>query len=52
MSASQAMMDDESNFDWMDGFENQMSFGNSNEHAIEGSSPQQSVALAQVASAR
>ncbi len=39
MSASQAMMDDESNFDWMDGFENQMSFGNSNEHAIEGSSP-------------
>ncbi|KAI9876670.1 MAG: hypothetical protein M1830_005985 [Pleopsidium flavum] len=39
MSASQAMMDDESNFDWMSGFDNQMSFGNTNEHAIDGSSP-------------
>lgn len=39
MSASQAMMDDDNNFDWMSGFENQMSFGSTNEHAIDGSSP-------------
>ncbi|KAI9810539.1 MAG: hypothetical protein M1827_006212 [Pycnora praestabilis] len=39
MSATQAMMDDEDHFDWMNGFENQLSFAGANEHAIDGSSP-------------
>jgi hypothetical protein len=36
MSASQAL---EENFDWMNGFEHQMSFNEANENAIDGSSP-------------
>lgn len=36
MSASQAL---EENFDWMNGFEHQMSFHEGNENAIDGSSP-------------
>ncbi|OAL33284.1 hypothetical protein AYO20_07446 [Fonsecaea nubica] len=40
MTASQAMADDDSNFDWMTlGFENQMSFTQANENAIDDSSP-------------
>ena len=31
--------DDDSNFDWMHGFDSQVSLGDSNEHAIAGSSP-------------
>ena len=38
MSASQMMMDEENNFDWMNGFESTLTFGN-NESAIDGSSP-------------
>lgn len=36
MSASQTL---EENFDWMNGFEHQMSFNEANENAIDGSSP-------------
>jgi hypothetical protein len=36
MSASQTL---EENFDWMNGFEHQMSFHDANENAIDGSSP-------------
>ena len=36
MSASQTL---EENFDWMNGFEHQMSFNDGNENAIDGSSP-------------
>jgi hypothetical protein len=36
MSATQAL---EENFDWMNGFEHQMSFQDGNENAIDGSSP-------------
>ncbi|KAG0648703.1 Zinc finger ZMS1 [Hyphodiscus hymeniophilus] len=36
MSASQTL---EENFDWMNGFDNQMSFNEANENAIDGSSP-------------
>ncbi|KAI9837345.1 MAG: hypothetical protein M1819_000419 [Sarea resinae] len=32
-------LDEEDNMDWVNGFENQMSFGGSNEHALDGSSP-------------
>lgn len=40
MTASQAMADDETSFDWMThGFENQMSFAQANENAIDDSSP-------------
>jgi DNA-directed RNA polymerase subunit RPC12/RpoP len=33
------MMDDETNFDWMNGFDPSVPFGNGNESAIDGSSP-------------
>ncbi|MCJ1321383.1 hypothetical protein MMC15_006727 [Xylographa vitiligo] len=33
------MMDDEGSFEWMNGFDHQMSFNHANEHAIAGSSP-------------
>ena len=36
---AQASLDDDGNFDWMHGFEAQMSFDNANEHALAGSSP-------------
>ncbi|KIW87542.1 uncharacterized protein Z519_11866 [Cladophialophora bantiana CBS 173.52] len=40
MTASQAMAEDDANFDWMTlGFENQMSFAQANENAIDDSSP-------------
>ena len=40
MTASQAMAEDEASFDWMtQGFENQMSFAQANENAIDDSSP-------------
>ena len=39
MPQAQAMMDEDGNFEWMSGFENQMSFNTANEHAIGGSSP-------------
>ena len=39
MPQAQAMMDDDGNFEWMSGFDNQMSFNGSNEQAIAGSSP-------------
>ncbi|ETI21278.1 hypothetical protein G647_07623 [Cladophialophora carrionii CBS 160.54] len=40
MTASQAMAEDESGFDWMtQGFENQMSFAQAHENAIDDSSP-------------
>lgn len=40
MTASQIMADDEANFDWMtQGFENQMTFAQANENAIDDSSP-------------
>ncbi|KAI9718362.1 MAG: hypothetical protein M1812_004083 [Candelaria pacifica] len=40
MTANQAVMDEDDSFDWMGGFDNQMSFGApNNEHAIDGSSP-------------
>lgn len=32
-------MEDDNSFSWMTGFENQMSFNDNNEHAIDGSSP-------------
>lgn len=34
-----ATMDDEGNFAWLNGFENQMSFNNANDQALDGSSP-------------
>lgn len=37
--AAHATMDDDGNFAWFNGFENQMSFNNANEQAIDGSSP-------------
>ena len=40
MTASQAMAEDDANFDWMtQGFENQMSFAQAHENAIDDSSP-------------
>ncbi|KAL8933636.1 MAG: hypothetical protein Q9216_006277, partial [Gyalolechia sp. 2 TL-2023] len=39
MSQSHAGIDDDSTLGWMSGFENQMSFNDANEHAIDGSSP-------------
>jgi hypothetical protein len=39
MSASQAMIDDEGTFDWVNGFDSQMSFSQNHENAIDGSSP-------------
>ncbi|KAL6244100.1 hypothetical protein RBB50_008970 [Rhinocladiella similis] len=40
MSASQALTDDDATFDWMaQGFENQMTFSQANENAIDDSSP-------------
>lgn len=38
MSASQLMMEEEHNYDWMSGFDHTLTFGN-NESAIDGSSP-------------
>ena len=35
----QGRIDDDGNFEWIHGFDNQMSFDNSNDQAIEGSSP-------------
>lgn len=37
--AAHATMDDDGNFAWLNGFENQMSFNNANEQALDGSSP-------------
>lgn len=39
MSQGHTGMEDDNNFSWMSGFENQMSFNDTNEHAIDGSSP-------------
>ena len=39
MPAAQATVDDQGNFAWLQGFENQMSFDPMNEQAIDGSSP-------------
>ncbi|KAH0544353.1 hypothetical protein FGG08_001494 [Glutinoglossum americanum] len=39
MSASQVLMEDDDNYDWIHGFENQVPFSGQNENAIEGSSP-------------
>ena len=39
MPLAQAMMDDDGNFEWMNGFDHQISFNNGNEQAIAGSSP-------------
>ena len=39
MPSAHATMDDDGNFEWMNGFENQMSFANANDQAIAGSSP-------------
>lgn len=38
-SATDPMMDDDANFDWMNGFDPSIPFGHSNESAIDGSSP-------------
>lgn len=37
--AADLFMDDEANFDWMNGFDPSVPFGNGNESAIDGSSP-------------
>ena len=39
MPPGTAMMDEDGNFEWMNGFDHQMSFVNGNEHAIAASSP-------------
>ncbi len=40
MATNQTIMDEDDSFDWMNGFDNQMSFDpTDNEHAIDGSSP-------------
>ena len=39
MPSGSGMMDDEGSFEWMNGFDHQMSFNHGNEHAIAGSSP-------------
>lgn len=39
MSNTGGMMDEDANFDWVNGFDNTMSFANANESAVDGSSP-------------
>jgi hypothetical protein len=39
MPTSQAIADDEGTYDWVNGFDNQMSFSQNHENAIDGSSP-------------
>ncbi|MCJ1479375.1 hypothetical protein MMC13_008060 [Lambiella insularis] len=39
MPSTSGMIDDDGNFEWMNGFEHQMSFNPANEQAIAGSSP-------------
>ena len=39
MPSGTALMDEDGNFEWMSGFDHQMSFANGNEHAIAASSP-------------
>ncbi|KAI9748363.1 MAG: hypothetical protein M4579_007246 [Chaenotheca gracillima] len=39
MPPGQPLMEEEDQYDWMNGFENQMTFGNVSEQALDGSSP-------------